>query len=56
VSCVRLLLEAARPPRPADGPEAPAKPDGVSRADLQRWLREFAGLDDAPGQEEWPDY
>jgi uncharacterized protein len=49
LGCLDFLDELARPrPAPAGRPEAPAKPDDVSRDDLQRWLRAFADLDHDP--------
>jgi predicted RNA-binding protein with PIN domain len=48
LGCLDFLDELARP-RPARARrEAPAKPDGVSRDDLQRWLRTFADVDRDP--------
>jgi len=47
---------AARPPRPAAKPVDPlAKPDTVSAEERQRWLAEFADLDDDPALKKWLD-
>lgn len=40
-------MERRRQRKPA-APETPSKPDGVSGAEMQHWLREFADLADDP--------
>jgi predicted RNA-binding protein with PIN domain len=48
-------LDRRRPPRrPTPDPGA-AKPEGVSRAETNHWLSEFAGLDDDPAFKELAD-
>ncbi len=48
-------LQRRRKPPPARPEEQPAKPSGVSRAETQHWLAEFADLDDDPALKELQD-
>jgi predicted RNA-binding protein with PIN domain len=49
LGCLEYLdqMERLRQRKP-DWPDAPAKPQGVSEAEAQHWLREFADLADDP--------
>jgi predicted RNA-binding protein with PIN domain len=48
--CLDYLEDLDRERRPKHGSplEAPAKPDGLSPAEIERWLREFADLEKDP--------
>ena len=48
-------LERRRQPPAAPREEPPAKPSGVSRAETQHWLEEFADLADDPALKELQD-
>jgi predicted RNA-binding protein with PIN domain len=57
LSCDAFLDVAERPARqtPAKTAEANAKPDSLSPEERQRWLDEFADLDDDPALKQWLD-
>ena len=44
LGCLDFIEHLSRPAAPAPADEAPAKPQGVSREEAQRWLREFEDL------------
>jgi hypothetical protein len=49
LGCLDYLDQVEHPRLPRHPPtEAPAKPDGVSAEEAERWLREFADLADDP--------
>jgi len=50
LGCAAFLdwLERQRTPAKKPPPDAAAKPEGVSRAETQHWLREFADLEHDP--------
>jgi hypothetical protein len=56
LGCHAFLDAAERPPRVAATPSDPcAKPDTLSPEERQRWLAEFADLDDDPALKNWLD-
>jgi hypothetical protein len=46
------FLDHRQGTRPTAPHAEPVKPEGVSREETQRWLREFADLADDPGMKE----
>jgi predicted RNA-binding protein with PIN domain len=50
LGCMDYLdhLERLRRVPPTPSADGPAKPDGVSAAEVERWLAEFGGLEDDP--------
>jgi uncharacterized protein len=56
LGCHAFLDAAEQPARPAVKPAEPlAKPDTLSPEERQRWLDEFAELDDDPALKKWLD-
>ena len=53
LGCLDYLERVSRPPPAAPAGDGPAKPQGVSAEETQRWLKEFADLADDPKLKGW---